>query len=275
MQKKKKTFRIKHNVSGHYICNVDFDDLYEKTSTGAEKYPGVIYKVGIQDFKKKIRNYCQYFREEVCKEDKKKILIISNISEPVTFYFDKPYLKCSKTHKYFCSTELKYECGGGSFPFLSYSKNCAVEFPEFKSGFIYYKKSLVYPGRGMPDYALTPKNLKYSFNCSYNGGGHINVPYNISENINMMSVYHTTNYKPNYGFTQEFITDNNNKEILITSEDHSDKAIKVPLEKAIKSAWDAHYQLAKSHLFPSFSAEETEKISRKCADDASEKRRQQ
>ena len=127
----------------------------------------------------------------------------------------------------------------------------------------------------MPDYALTPKNLKYSFNCSYNGGGHINVPYNISENINMMSVYHTTNYKPNYGFTQEFITDNNNKEILITSEDHSDKAIKVPLEKAIKSAWDAHYQLAKSHLFPSFSAEETEKISRKCADDASEKRRQQ
>lgn len=270
MVEKNQIFKLKHDLSRHYICNIDFDDLYKK-------YPIANKVVGDKYFKKKVRNYCQYFREEVSEEDKKKILIISNISEPVTFYFDKPYLKCSKTHKYFCSTELKYECGGGSFPFLSYSKNCAVEFPEFKSGFIYYSKSLVYPGRGMPDYALTPENLKLSFNRSYTGGGHINVPYNISENVNLMSVYHTTNYKPQYGFTQEFITDNNNKKILITSQDYSYKAIREPLEKAIKSTWDAHYQLAKFHLqvLCRKKEEESEKIARKCANDASEKRRQQ
>ena len=165
-----------------------------------------------------------------------------------------------------------------SFPFLSYSKNCAIEFPpEFKSGFIYYKKSLVYPGRGMPDYALTPENLKLYFNRSYTGGGHIVVNYNISENINLMAAYHTTYYRPNCGFTQEFITDNNNKEILITPEDHGHKALKMPLAQAIKSAWDAHYQLAKFHLsvLCKIKEEEAEKISKKCADDTSEKRRQQ
>lgn len=267
MQTEKKTFKIKHNVTGHYVCNIDFDDIHNREKTGAGKSLMNHLAVGTSEYNiaKRSRNFCQYFREEVSEEDKKKILVISDILEPITFYFDKPYLKCSKTHKFFCSTELKMECGGGSFPFLSYSKKCAVEFPKFESGFIYYTKSLVYPGRGLPDYMLTPKNLKNHCNRNYTGGGHILVNYKISENISLMSVYHTTNYKPRFGLTKEFITENN-KEILITPEDHSHKALKMPLEQAIKATWDAYAHCIQFR---------GDVVGRELATAACEKRRQQ
>jgi hypothetical protein len=272
MENKKQTFKLKQTITGHYMSEVDFEYIFKNEHSGSR---GIGGERAIP-FSKQMRNYCQYFREEVSDEDKKKILVVSNISEPLTFYFDKPYLKCSKTHKYVCSTELKWECGGGSYLFLSYSKNCAIEFPDVKSGFLHYTKSLVYPGRGMPDYALHPDQLKYHFNREYNGGGHILVNYKISENINTIVAYHNTNYKSKYGLTQEFITDNNNKEIFVVPENHDHKALKMPLEQAIKETGEAHYKLAKKHgENPHFRNRLTEERCQEYANIAMEKRRNQ
>jgi hypothetical protein len=274
MVTKKQTFKLKHTLTDQYVSNIDINELYKTTNTGAHKYPSAIGVIGEEGIHaKNTRNYCQYFREEVSEEDKLKMLVVSDILEPLTFYFDKPYLKCSKTHKYVCCTELKWECGGGSFLFLSYSKMCAIEFPDIKSEFLYYTKSLVYPGRGLPDYALQPDVLEHHINCEYMGGGHIVVNYKISENINMMAAYHTTNYNPKYSLTQEFMTDCNNEEILIVPENHDHKALKIPLEQSIKETGNAHYTLAKTLQVGNINL--TDEECQEYANIAMEKRRKQ
>lgn len=247
MVSKKKIFKFKHSLTGQYVSEANIAEFFKKTDTGSEKYPGVTKNLachGKLENLKQFRNYCNYFTEEVSEEDKKKVFVVSNKYEPLTFYFDKPYLKCSKTHKYVCCTQLKLECGGGSYMFLSYSKNCAIEFSDISSGFLTYSKSLVYTGRGLPDFMLTPENIKISTNCIYRAGN-IVVNYNISEDTNMMAAYHSTNYRPKYGLIQEFITDDNNKEIFVVPENHDHKALKMPLEQAVKAHGDTSYFISK------------------------------
>jgi hypothetical protein len=248
MVSKKKIFKFKHSLTGQYVSEANIDEFFKKTDSGSEKYPGVPRNLtmnGELENLKQVRNYCRYFTEEVSEEDKKRVFVVSNNYEPLTFYFDAPYLKCSKTHKYVCCTQLKIESGGGSYMFLSYSKNCAIEFSDISSGFLTYSKSLVYTGRGLPDFMLTPENLKIYTNCIYRAGN-IVVNYNISENINMMAAYHSTNYRPRYGLIQEFITDNNNQDVFIIPENHDHKALKMSLDQAVKAHGHAAYTISKA-----------------------------
>tara|TARA_B110001450_G_scaffold115712_1_gene109426 strand:+ start:9774 stop:10595 length:822 start_codon:yes stop_codon:yes gene_type:complete len=247
MVEKKQIFKFKHSLTGQYVSEVNIAEFFKKTDSGSEKYPGVPRNLAMNgelENLKQVRNYCRYFTEEVSEEDKKKVFVVSNIYEPLTFYFDEPYLKCSKTHKYVCCTQLKLECGGGSYMFLSYSKNCAIEFSNISSGFLSFTKSLVYTGRGLPDFMLIPANISQPTGCIYKAGNII-VNYNISEDTNMMVAYHSTNYKSTYVLTQEFITDDNNKEIFVVPENHDNKALKMPLEQAVKAHGHAAYTISK------------------------------
>ena len=277
MTNKEKVFKLKHNKTGQYVSECEINEFFKITKTGEKKYPNAWKHLCCAGDKRWIelsRNYCQFFREEVTEEDKQKILVVSDIYKPITFYFDKPYLKCSKTHKYVCCTELKYECGGGSYLFLSYSKNCAIEFSSIDSGLIHYTKSLVYPGRGLPDYEYRPERLKIGCNRVYSGGGHIIVNFNISNNINMLAAYHITNNKPRYRLSKEFITDDDNKQLLVVPENQDNKILEIPLEQAIKEAGESHYAISKFHS-QDRRINLTEEQCQEYAKIAMEKRRQQ
>ena len=74
--------------------------------------------------------------------------------------------------------------------------------------------------------------------------------------------------------SKEFITDDDNKQLLVVPENQDNKILEIPLEQAIKEAGESHYAISKFHS-QDRRINLTEEQCQEYAKIAMEKRRQQ
>jgi hypothetical protein len=201
----KQIFKIKYTMTGNYICKYNFDKFEVPINEQTHK-PGFD-----KEFCRKMRNDCKPFREKVSVEDGNQIFVTSNVLEPLTFYFDGDYMRCSKTDKYVCCTCTKFEFSGGSLVFLSNCKDCAIEFTGFNTknypNLLHFSKSLIYPGNALPPMYDCPPRSNEPINRYHSGGGFIIVGnIGIPHEMNAVIAYHIKNLPYTRGHVeQEFI----------------------------------------------------------------------
>lgn len=139
-----KEFKIKFVRTGMHFCLINTEDNYIHTKYGlAERLKNEFYHNN---------KVCNHYNKLEDKSELDKIVAMSSIAEPLVFYLDGKYIRCSKTNKYLsCLSNERIMCGGAPV-FLSSQVEFAIEFDvanittnPTEEKVLWVEKSLVYP----------------------------------------------------------------------------------------------------------------------------------
>lgn len=142
-------FIIEYKNTKHRFCLMNIDDA---SFNSGEKLEII----------KKHRNYQCHINDNT-KENLDTLIVASSELEPLVFYRQDDYLKCSKTNYYVCCLHSKYECCGGSILFLSENIKYAINFGKDNidnintNNHLFFIKSKIYPGWGHPAGLICPR----------------------------------------------------------------------------------------------------------------------